>query len=147
MGVQLSQAREKLEKYGQTHVLKYYEELSGIEQEALLAQIGNADMEMIDSCRHQEELLKRGVITPLAAMQLEEIETYRESFTATGLEAIRGGKVGAVLLAGGMGQDLAPTIPRVYTMWGSQKSSIFLNVLSVICWMWCGRRMPGSTFL
>ena len=49
MGVQLSQAREKLEKYGQTHVLKYYEELSGIEQEALLAQIGNADMEMIDS--------------------------------------------------------------------------------------------------
>ena len=137
MGVQLSQAREKLEKYGQTHVLKYYEELSGIEQEALLAQIGNADMEMIDSCRHQEELLKRGVITPLAAMQLEEIETYRESFTATGLEAIRGGKVGAVLLAGGMGTRLGSDAPKgVYNVGITKKLYIFEcligNLLDVV---------------
>ena len=41
MGYQ--EAYEKLEEYGQLHVLKYYEELSGYEKEELLSQIGNTD--------------------------------------------------------------------------------------------------------
>ena len=52
------------------------------------------------------------MITPLAAMQLPEIEANRESFTATGIEAIRAGKVGAVLLAGGMGTRLGSDNPK-----------------------------------
>jgi len=35
----LEQAKEKLIKYGQEHVLKYYDELSAQEQQALLEQI------------------------------------------------------------------------------------------------------------
>ena len=67
MSITLEQAKEKLRKYGQEHVLKYYEELSQAEKAALLEQIETSDMYVLDSCRHQEELLKRGVITPLAA--------------------------------------------------------------------------------
>lgn len=108
----LSQAREKLEKYGQVHILRYYDELSEEEKEALLAQIEATDMSILEACRHREELARKGVITPLAAMQLPEIEANRESFTATGIEAIRAGKVGAVLLAGGMGTRLGSDDPK-----------------------------------
>lgn len=108
----LAQAKEKLVKYGQEHVLKYYDELNEQEQEALLAQIEATDMSLLEACRHREELEKKGVITPLAAMQLPEIEENREAFTALGLEAIRDGKVGAVLLAGGMGTRLGSDDPK-----------------------------------
>lgn len=108
----LEQAREKLQKYGQEHVLQYYGELLPEEQQALLNQIDATDMSILEACRHREELAKKGVITPLAAMQLDEIEANRESFTATGLEALRSGKVGAVLLAGGMGTRLGSDNPK-----------------------------------
>lgn len=108
----LAQAREKLEKYGQEHVLKYYEELGEGEREALLAQIEATDMRQLESCKHREELSKKGVITPLAAMQLSEIRENSETFTAVGLDAIKAGKVGAVLLAGGMGTRLGSDDPK-----------------------------------
>ncbi len=108
----LEQAKEKLEKYGQEHVLKYYDELSAQEQQELLAQIAATDMSILEVCKHKEELGKKGAITPLSAMELEEIEANREHFTAIGLEAIRAGKVGAVLLAGGMGTRLGSDDPK-----------------------------------
>lgn len=108
----LAQAKEKLAQYGQEHVLKYYDELSEKEKENLLTQIEATDMSILSSCKNREELAKKGVITPLAAMQLPEIEANRESFTATGIEAIRAGKVGAVLLAGGMGTRLGSDNPK-----------------------------------
>lgn len=108
----VEQAKEKLAQYGQEHVLKYYEELSGEERKTLLAQIEAVDMSILESCKHREELAKKGVINPLAAMQLEEIEENREKFTATGLTEIRAGRVGAVMLAGGMGTRLGSDDPK-----------------------------------
>ena len=108
----LEQAKEKLAKFGQEHVLKYYDELSEESRRELLAQIDATDMSILESCKHKEELSKKGVITPLAAMELDEIAANKESFTATGLEAIRAGKVAAVLLAGGMGTRLGSDNPK-----------------------------------
>lgn len=108
----LEQAKEKLAQYGQEHVLKYYEELSVEEKQALLDQIEATDMSILEACKHKEDLAKKGVITPLAAMQLDEIEANKESFVATGVEAIAAGKVGAVLLAGGMGTRLGSDNPK-----------------------------------
>lgn len=108
----LKQAKEKLAAYGQEHVLKYYDELTAQEQQSLLAQIEATDMSMLAACQHREELTQKGKITPLAAMELDEIEVNRESFTAAGLETIRAGKVGAVLLAGGMGTRLGSDDPK-----------------------------------
>lgn len=112
MGMNLTEAKAKLEKYGQEHVLKYYDELSEAQKEALLEQIAATDMSILDSCRHREELAKKGVISPLAAMQLSEIKEKEEEFTKVGLDAIRAGKVGAVLLAGGMGTRLGSDNPK-----------------------------------
>ena len=111
-GMRLEQAKEKLKRYGQEHLLKYYDELSDTEKEALLSQIEAADMDVPEACRHSAEPAPRGAITPLSAMQIPEIEAQREAFTATGLEAIRSGKVGAVLLAGGMGTRLGSENPK-----------------------------------
>ncbi len=108
----LQQAKEKLAKYGQEHVLKYYDELSEVQKQELLEQIDATDMSILEACKHKEDLGKKGLITPLAAMQLDEIEANKESFEATGLEAIQAGKVGAVLLAGGMGTRLGSDNPK-----------------------------------
>lgn len=108
----LEQAKEKLKKYDQEQVLKYYDELDDAKKEALLSQIDATDMSILESCKHKEELAKKGVISPLAAMELSEIEANKDSFTATGIEAIKAGKVGAVLLAGGMGTRLGSDNPK-----------------------------------
>lgn len=105
------EAKKKLETYGQMHLLKYYEELSGQEKEALLEQIAAVDMEMLSLCQEKSEQVK-GTITPLQAMELSEIEEKREDFEQIGLKAIRDGKVGAVLLAGGMGTRLGSDDPK-----------------------------------
>lgn len=108
----LEAAKQKLEKYGQEHVLKYYDELSVEQQQALLTQIEETDMSILAACEKKEELAQKGVITPLAAMELDEIEANKENFTAIGLQAIRDGKIGAVLLAGGMGTRLGSDDPK-----------------------------------
>lgn len=133
----LSQAKEKLAKYGQEHVLKYYDQLSEKEKEGLLAQIESTDMSILEACRHREELAQKGKITPLAAMQLEEIDANREDFTAVGLEAIKAGKVGAVLLAGGMGTRLGSDNPKgMYNVGLTRELYIFQclvnNMLEVV---------------
>ena len=112
MAMTYEQVKEKVEKYGQQQVLKYVNELTDAEKEVLFAQIEATDMDVIECCKHKEELAKRGVISPLGAMELPEIEANRESFTKTGIEAIKAGKVGAVLLAGGMGTRLGSDNPK-----------------------------------
>ncbi len=133
----LEQAKEKLKKFDQEHVLKYYEELSVDERQALLAQIEATDMSILEACKHKDELAKKGKITPLAAMQIDEIEANKESFVATGVEAIAKGKVGAVLLAGGMGTRLGSDNPKgMYNVGITRELYIFEclihNLLAVV---------------
>lgn len=137
MAMTLEQAKAKLAAYGQEHVLKYYEELAPQEKQALLDQIEATDMSILDACRHKEELVQKGEITPLAAMQLEEIEAGRASFEAAGMEAIKAGKIGAVLLAGGMGTRLGSDDPKgMYNIGKTRELYIFEclmnNLLEVV---------------
>ena len=110
MGYQ--EAYDKLEKYGQLHVLQYYDELSGHEKEALLEQIMGTDLAMLAQCLHKEELNPRGEITPIEVMKLAQIEERRDEVVQAGLDAIRDGKIGAVMLAGGMGTRLGADVPK-----------------------------------
>lgn len=106
------EAMAKCAKYDQTHVLNHYEELSEKEKEALLGQIEETDFSVLSSVSRKNELQKRGKIEPLACLQLPEIEAEREKYRSVGVEAIRAGKVGAVLLAGGMGTRLGSDDPK-----------------------------------
>ncbi len=128
MGYQ--EAYDKLANYGQQHVLQYYEELSRQEQEQLLLQIEQTDFDVLSLCKKKETLNPRGEITPIGVMQLPEIEAKKEEYTTTGLEAIRAGKVGAVLLAGGMGTRLGSDTPKgVYNIGLTKEIFIFQRLI------------------
>jgi len=140
----LEHAKEKLEKFGQEHVLKYYDELSEVQRESLLAQIEETDMSIFAACKNKEELTRKGEISPLAAMELTEITANRDSFVEIGLEAIRAGKVAAVLLAGGMGTRLGSDDPKgMYNVGITRELYIFEclvnNMMEVVkqagCWI------------
>lgn len=106
------QAKALTAGYGQEHLLKGYENLREAEKEALLAQLANCDFSVLEALQNREEGGKRGVISPLITMQLAEIERRREEFAGIGTKAIKEGKVGAVLLAGGMGTRLGSDDPK-----------------------------------
>ncbi len=125
-----NKATEKLEKYGQTHLLKYYDELNDTEKEELLAQIESTDFSMLELCKEGSKGVEKGKITPLAAMQLKEIEENKESFYNTGVNAIKAGKVGAVLLAGGMGTRLGSDNPKgMYNIGETKDVFIFERIV------------------
>ncbi|MBP0973056.1 MAG: UDPGP type 1 family protein [Oscillospiraceae bacterium] len=106
------QAKAKLEQLGQTHLLRWYDELSDTEQEQLLAQIDELDPELLEIFKNKGNDQERGKIEPLGALTIDDINENRARFEAAGLEAIREGKVGAVLLAGGMGTRLGFDKPK-----------------------------------
>ena len=106
------EAKVKLKKYGQEHVAAYYEELNEEQRQQLLQQIEKTDMDVLSLCNSKDKLPKKGVITPLAAMELSEIEAHREEYLRIGTKAIQDGKVAAVLLAGGMGTRLGSDDPK-----------------------------------
>ena len=108
----LEEAKLKLSKYGQEQILRYYDELSDDEKNALLEQVDKTDMEVLSAIEHKSELVKKGEITPLDAMELDEIKANYDTFKNTGVEAIKAGKVGAILLAGGMGTRLGSDNPK-----------------------------------
>ncbi len=123
------QAYEKLAQYGQQHVLKYYEELTAEQQQALLKQIETTDFGKLKYCK-DNTTNKKGKITPLSAMELDQIKKNREEYTAVGLNAIRQGKVAAVLLAGGMGTRLGSDEPKgMYDIGMTKEVYIFQRLI------------------
>lgn len=126
----ISIVKKKLEKYGQTHLLKYFDELTEDEKNELLTQIDETDFSMVELCADGGKGVKKGSITPLSVMQLSEIEENKELYFNAGVSAIKSGKVGAVLLAGGMGTRLGSDAPKgMYNIGETRDVYIFERVV------------------
>lgn len=108
----LEEAKRKCEQAGQQHLLAYYEELTKEDQEKLLAQIEKLDITLLDLLKKESEEVEKGKLEPLGAVTLDEIQKEKDQYRKMGCEAIRAGKVGAVLLAGGQGTRLGPDKPK-----------------------------------
>lgn len=105
------QAEEILKKHGQEHILQYFDELDEDARKSLLNQIEKLDFSLIN-IEKKDEAEAEGLIEPLEAMKLSEIESRKEYFEGIGLDAIKRCRVGAVLLAGGQGTRLGFDKPK-----------------------------------
>ncbi len=124
------EARNKLAKYSQQHLMQYYDSLDENGQAELLTQIENTDFEVLNSLNQQSVMESKGTITPLAAMEIDEIEANKNQFEEIGLQAIKAGTVGAVLLAGGMGTRLGSDAPKgVYDIGLTRPVFIFQRLI------------------
>lgn len=101
-----------LKRIGQEQVLRYWGELNESEKKSLEAQVRGTDWSVLENLAHPENLSGKGKIEPIAGLRAKEIEARRGEFFALGKEAIRKGKVGAVLLAGGQGTRLGTDAPK-----------------------------------
>ena len=105
-----SQAKEKLAKYGQEHLLAFYDSLDENAKESLLAQIDKIDFTVIR--KPAEKSTEGEVIEPTPALTLADIKKDYDKYYQIGLEAVKEGKIAAVILAGGQGTRLGHDGPK-----------------------------------
>jgi len=110
--VDYDRAKAYLDERGQSHLLRYYDELSVEEREQLLADIEFTNFNIINNIEKQAEK-KLGKITPLSSsVTVQEARRRKIQFEAVGLNMLAEGRVGAVLLAGGQGSRLGYDGPK-----------------------------------
>lgn len=101
-----------LKEHGQEHIFEAYQKLDDTGKEKLAAQIERIDWSIVEMTGHKELAQERGKLEPLSALEMTEIEQNKAKYEGIGLDAIRAGKVGAVLLAGGQGTRLGSDGPK-----------------------------------
>ena len=124
-----NEALEKLKECGQEHVLRYFEDLSEDEKQGLLEQIELTDFSVIEQGKNASAA-KKGKISPLESLELDAINENKERYTMLGMDAIKAGKVAAVLLAGGMGTRLGSDDPKgMYNIGKTKDVYIFQRIV------------------
>jgi UDP-N-acetylglucosamine/UDP-N-acetylgalactosamine diphosphorylase len=120
MDANVAALREKLAAIGQQPVLRFYETLPPAGRQKLLSQLASQHLEMLaelaDSyVRHKPDLKLPADIQPAKAFPREpgadEKKLYDDA-RRKGDELLRGGKVGAFLVAGGQGTRLGYDGPK-----------------------------------
>ena len=123
-----SEALKVLREHDQEHVMKGFDDLSSELQAQLLRQIEEIDWETI-ALVGQDSEESEGDIEPLGAVDVSQIEARKEEFTKAGIDAIKEGKIGAVLLAGGMGTRLGLDKPKGELNVGINRDLCIFNCL------------------
>lgn len=110
--VKMKQLLEKLKIEGQQHLLPIIDSLSGDERSALLAQLGAIDWETVNLWKNPSDLSGKGRVEPISGLSISDIAQRKDEYFQLGKTAIKQGKVGAVLLAGGQGTRLGSDAPK-----------------------------------
>ncbi len=101
----------RLEREGQTHLIRHLETLSGTEKETFLSALAGIDFSYL---KRGETSFQNRVyeISPIDIFTAEKADARRTELDAAGLDAVRSGKVAAVLLCGGQGTRLGFDHPK-----------------------------------
>lgn len=105
------EAEQMLREHHQEHVMRGFDALSPEQQSGLLQQISDLNWKDIALAGSQDEF-PCGELSPLGAVEIDEINRRKAEFDEAGYAAIRQGKVAALLLAGGMGTRLGLDKPK-----------------------------------
>lgn len=106
-----SEAKDLLLRYGQAHLLEYYDELDDDKRRNLLKDIASIDFTVLEGLTHGDKQ-PLGELSPADALSLDEIKRGAAEFEKEGVKAIKEGKVACVLLAGGQGTRLGYDGPK-----------------------------------
>ncbi len=93
-----------MQQYDQLQTLEQVKALNEKDRARILRQCDFLDFSFLQALNVKDNV--RGKIEPIKTMKLSEIESERERFYKIGSEAIKAGKIGALVLAGGMGTRL-----------------------------------------
>ena len=107
------QAKALLTEKNQLQLLKYYDELDDAGKKTLLEGIANIDWSFEDALANPVDMSGANRdLQPIDGFRRADIEKRLTEFETAGIEAIKAGKVAAVLLAGGMGTRLGVDGPK-----------------------------------
>ena len=106
------QARQRLTAHGQQHLLRWFETLPGSGRELLLAQIESLDLDWLEQVqKHARTTHQAGEIAPCEDVVRPGDARDAEAREA-GEQALRQGRVGALVVAGGQGSRLGFDGPK-----------------------------------
>lgn len=130
MDKRFTEIKKKLEKYGQEHLLMFYDKMNLEEQKQLLNKIENIDFELMENLyknANQVPDLKKEIIEPVEYVEKAKLTSAEKNmFEQKGIEAIRKGKYAVVTMAGGQGTRLGHKGPKgTYDLGLDSQKSIF----------------------
>lgn len=118
MSFTLSDAKPLLEAHGQSHVLRFWDRLSSPERETLLGQIESIQFPLVERLVH-EWVTNTPTAEPFASIEpprvIPPVEPERadcREALAAGEDALRSGRIGLVMVAGGQGTRLGYDGPK-----------------------------------
>ncbi|WP_158227835.1 UTP--glucose-1-phosphate uridylyltransferase [Estrella lausannensis] len=142
----LQRAQEKLERMGQTHLLKWWSKLPSVAQDALLQQVEDIDIPLLK--RQQAQL---AAVTLPVQRSIQPLKSVLRSgdpkLKQEGRKALSEGKVGALIVAGGQGTRLGFDHPKgMYQVTAARRKSLFqlLAEKTKACGMMVNRELPLS---
>ncbi len=115
MKYDLAEIKYKLKKYGQEHLLNFYDKLDERKQEELLKQIDDIDFELINSLYAKTKDAKKNdtaQIEPLPFIDKSKLYDKYRYYEEIGKKAIKEGKLAVVTMAGGQGTRLGFNGPK-----------------------------------
>ena len=103
-----------LKEHNQDEVVKRLEKLDETSAAKLMKQVEGIEWDVVESVLDKADKGNQAErkIEPLEAVEIKDIKANKEKYTQTGIEAIKAGKVAAVLLAGGQGTRLGLDKPK-----------------------------------
>lgn len=131
MALTFEQARQKLAKCNQEHILQFWDQLSTIQRKTLCEQIEELDPDILQKMQRllhsaggETSSAHAAAIEPVAPEQVNASE--QEAARIRGEEALRHGTVGVLLVAGGQGTRLGFEGPKgTFHIGPVSKASLF----------------------
>ena len=111
----IEEIKRTLKKYGQEHLLNFYETLDERKQDQLLEQIENIDFELISSLYNKTKDGNKNDdadIEPIDYIDKYKLNGDYKFYEEIGEKAIRAGKLAVVTMAGGQGTRLGHDGPK-----------------------------------
>ena len=115
MQYNIEEIKHKLKKYGQEHLLIFYDKLDEKKQNELLEQIDEIDFDLINSIYSRtRDILKQedAKIEPIDFIDKYKLKDKYKYYEDIGKKAIKEGKLACVTMAGGQGTRLGHSGPK-----------------------------------